>query len=260
VATDPAFQLTKWYLDCVSEAGDAAIFYAAHVGWHGIHLHYSSLLCRLAGMATCRTSMRKPSVRQNETSLRVGAPQLEFWGEWRALEPQVAQELFRNNEGNVQWECFQPRAAAQVRVGNFAFEGLGYAERLSLTIPPWRLPLGRLQWGRWLSPTESLVWIDWSGAFARRWAWRNTIACRPDTIKPSQIRLDDTTLQLDRAMTLRKGRLGTTVVPAAPLLARVFPRAMFRTDETKWLSQGHLSEGSTTMTGWAIHEIVEWHT
>ena len=39
--------------------------------------------------------------------------------------------------------------------------GLGYAEHLSMTIPPWRLPIDTLRWGRFLSPERSVVWIDW---------------------------------------------------------------------------------------------------
>ena len=39
-----AFELSKWYLDCMDDAGDVRIAYAAHARWGPIRLNYSSLL------------------------------------------------------------------------------------------------------------------------------------------------------------------------------------------------------------------------
>ena len=254
----PPFRLTKWYLDCVSETGDAAIFYGAHVSWRGIHLRYSSLLCHLEGHITCKTSVGAPFPTQpNENTLAIEAPQLGITGTWDRLDPRVDKNLYEDNGGVVHWDCVQPRAAAQLRIGDHALEGLGYAECLTLTIPPWRLPLQSLQWGRWLSPTGGLIWIVWTGPSARSWIWRNGA----ESIDISEVQLDKIVgLQLDRGVTLRDGRLGKTVLPAAPFLARIFPRAIFGIHETKWLSRGTLARAGTPERGWAIHEVVEWNT
>ena len=69
----------------------------------------------------------------------------------------------------VDWHCVLPRGP----VSAGAFNGLGYAEHLRLTIPPWRLPIRTLRWGRFLSPRNSLVWIDWQGGFTSRTLFLN---------------------------------------------------------------------------------------
>ena len=39
-----SFLLTKWYLDCVAESGDAVILYVADLRWNALTVHYGSLL------------------------------------------------------------------------------------------------------------------------------------------------------------------------------------------------------------------------
>ena len=38
------FYLTKWYLDCIDEQGNAAIGYAASMRWRSLEVPYTSLL------------------------------------------------------------------------------------------------------------------------------------------------------------------------------------------------------------------------
>ncbi len=38
------FYLNKWFLDCVSEEGEAMIFYAAKLKWRGWEVPYTSWL------------------------------------------------------------------------------------------------------------------------------------------------------------------------------------------------------------------------
>jgi hypothetical protein len=38
------FSLRKWYLDCVSDAGETAIAYRAELRWEAFSLQYASLL------------------------------------------------------------------------------------------------------------------------------------------------------------------------------------------------------------------------
>jgi hypothetical protein len=252
--------MTKWYLDCVSDAGDAAIFYAARVSWHGVRLRYSSLLLRKAGHITSKSAMGAPFPTQTEdTRLTVEAPHFGMSATWQRLEPSVEKTLFANDEGSAYWHCVHPRAAAHLKIGDHLLDGLGYAECLTLTIPPWRLPLHRLQWGRWLSPASSLIWIDWSGPFAGQWSWMNGTEYGAQAIAPDQVRLSAAELRLDRDVTLRDGRLRSTVLPGAPFLARIFPAAMFDIREAKWLSTAQLTSAGKIQKGWAIHESVEWN-
>ena len=45
----PAFELSKWYADCVTEEGDTLIIYHAQLRWRTPTIHYSSLLMQEAG-------------------------------------------------------------------------------------------------------------------------------------------------------------------------------------------------------------------
>lgn len=91
-----------------------------------------------------------------------------------AREQPVASTVYESADGRIDWECRQPAADARVRLaGGREITGLGYAERLRMTIPPWRLPLRTLRWGRFLAAGESWVWIDWQGPHVARFAFRN---------------------------------------------------------------------------------------
>lgn len=261
LAALPPFRLTKWYLDCVSDTGDAAIVYAARVEWRKLRLNYSSLLSRISGTITTRTSMTRLSPQPaSQDRCWLDAPRLELTGEWRGIDPPIAQTFLQTDKGSVRWDCVQPRSHARIVIGDHIVEGLGYAERLSLTIPPWQLPLQRLQWGRWLSKDSSIVWVDWEGTHSGQWVWQNSVPIDASQVAPDQIDFGSgQKLHFDRAFPLRAGRVDRTVLPAASSLARVFPRSMFGIKETKWLSGGEFIAEKKQPSGWAIHEVVEWN-
>lgn len=39
-----SFRLCKWYLDCVTDSGDAFVAYSAHLQWGPIALHYAGVV------------------------------------------------------------------------------------------------------------------------------------------------------------------------------------------------------------------------
>jgi|NGEPerStandDraft_6_1074524.scaffolds.fasta_scaffold16646_3 hypothetical protein len=256
----PTFRMKKWYFDCVSESGDVLILYASELHWRGIHLHYSALLGRRGGDIETRTSMRRcvPGLG-GDGRITLDAPTIGVSGVWRAASSQLEQTLFTSEEGAVHWHCMQPKSHTTVAFGQHSIAGLGYAECLTLTIPPWRLPMRRLQWGRFLSTEEAVIWIDWTGDFSRRWVWRNGEKIEVGTVDEAEICFSaEEGLTLDQGTVLREGRLGTTVLAAAPALRKFFPRAMSGIHERKWLSEGKYVRGTYHSAGWAIHEIVDW--
>lgn len=261
MAALPPFRLTKWYLDCVSDTGQAAIVYAARVEWRKLRLHYSSLLSLINGTITTRTSMTRLAPQPTSGDrLFINAPRLHATGEWRRIGPSVEQVFLETERGSVHWNCLQPRAHARIAIGDRVIEGPGYAECLALTIPPWQLPLQRLQWGRWLSDESSIVWVDWQGPHSGRWAWRNGLPVDASQIAPDQLAFaSGQELHLDRAFPLREGRVSRTILPSASSLARIFPGSMFAIQENKWLSRGDLVENGRQSFGWAVHELVEWN-
>jgi len=258
------FLLTKWYLDCVAESGDAVILYVADLLWKGLTLHYQSALTVLNGEVRSTSSLRGGETPAIEYSvIRLSQPELKLEGRWSALRPPVRRTVFENAHGSVDWHCLQPMSHADVRLrGNARITGLGYVECLTLSLPPWQLPLISLNWGRYLSQQDALVWIDWQGQGSdhRQMVIHNSKEQSVISITESEVVLADMggRLELDRGLILRQGQLGDTVFPGISRLAGSLPRSILSVNECKWRSRGRLRTGETESCGWAIHEVVEW--
>ena len=260
----PAFELSKWYADCVTAEGDAAIVYHAELRWLAITVHYSSLLIHGAGSPTrVLYSLRKrpaPVLQGDQISWQ--SPDWLVAGTWQDLGPSYSNLLFQSESGSLEWNCIAPRASAVIRVGSEpTLRGWGYVEHLRLSLAPWKLPIRRLRWGRFVNETDALVWIDWSGPYTKRVVYLNGTVVTATEISDSEIVLKDQegVLRLDAAFVLRDGLLGSTALSVVPHLDRVFPDSVLNMRECKWLSRAVLQRpGYPDSIGMAIHEVVEW--
>ena len=278
---NPAVLLSKWYLDLVTDAGEAVVLYWARMHYHGLSGAFASMVHRGA-CGRIRTA----------SSLRAGAPPLAAseitWacaglgvsaGCWTPIVPAMTHELWRAPDGDgVRWNCVAPAATATLTLDGRELRGLGHVERLDLTVVPWMLPIRELRWGRWISDAtasgnaepppgdvraslaRSLVWIEWSGDHPL------TIIARdgklvPGSVGDKAITLEDgVSLPLPRDATLREGAIGATALSFIPGVSRVLPPALLSTHEHKWLGRASLQESAaqTLTAGWAIHEQVRF--
>lgn len=258
----PNFSLSKWYMDCVSDAGDVFIGYAASLRWRGLAIHYSSTLkWRSGGDIRSRTSLQKISAPViTGTSLQWAPPPLAIEGTWNATVPPIERRLFESDNGIVEWRCLQPHGTAEIHFGNEpAIQGLGYAEHMSMTIPPWRLPIEELRWGRFLSKDDGLIWIEWRGPHPLSLILHNGIEVDGATITERDVTLDgkSLTLAFDKSHVLREGHLAETALSMIPGIGRILPASILRTHERKWRSHGILRRDEEIISeGWAIHEVV----
>lgn len=203
--------------------------YRAELRWGGVRVHYTSLL---PGGATSLRSTPEPEASGNTVTWHV--PRFGLEARWESLDPPFRTELGRH----VDWHCLAPRARADVRIGTRSISGLGYVEHLTLTVPPWRLPIQELRWGRLLDGSSSVVWIDWCGPEPHKVTLRN--GAPGDAEMPV----------LTPGRVLRDGALGSTILQRIPALARTLPGRVLAIHETKWLTRSG--------DGWAIHEVVRW--
>ena len=252
-----AFKLSKWYLDCITDAGDVSIAYTGTVRWGMFHLHYSSLLESTAERITTRSSLREQD-EPKEQSGRLGwqSKALDLDGQWQADSVALRETVYSGPDGAIEWNCLMPRA--QVRLRERC--GLGYAEHLTMTVPPWKLPIQTLRWGRFTSASDWIVWIDWQGEFSRRIVYRNGKDDPPHVLEDDGIEFDDgCRLRMDRKLTIREGPLGTTALSVIPGIRKTFPARLLEIDECKWRSRARLEKpGSPAIEGWAVHERVTW--
>lgn len=258
------FLLDKWYLDCVSEEGATFIGYVAHLRWKVVSLWYSSLFLHDGENEThSNTSFHNGSFPLTDGSrIHWSDHSLHVDGDWNALSAPIDRHLYEEEGGSIVWSCLQPSSRCSIKVGKYPrLEGLGYVEHMTLSIPPWQLPLSELRWGRFVTPTDALVWINWNGNAPQSWLFMNGSEVLNCSIKDNEIRMDDNRLllKLSDSTILRKGPLLTTTLSVIPHVTTLFPSKILRADECKWKSVGHLtSRNIFTASGWAIHELVKF--
>lgn len=251
--------LRKWYLDCVTAAGDAAIVYSARVQVGPISVPYFEVMTapashphprqrRLSGRARITTAGR---------DLELDASSFGITGRWTSRYPVIDIVLLDDERGKIAWRCQQPGGRASMRLPNAQVrDGLGYAEELEMTVAPWALPFSELRWGRFVSERRSVVWIDWRGGLERRWVFAEGVAVDASAVERDRIVWRGATLEISAGKVWREGQLGATV---AGVLAFCVPRRAARAVEMKWISPAVLrSDLDAPETGWVIHEQVLW--
>jgi protein-S-isoprenylcysteine O-methyltransferase Ste14 len=255
------FELSKWYMDCVSDAGDLVIAYFAELRWGRITMPYASVLVRWAGEPVRSQSTVRSSAPPEEAgdTLAWASPALGITGLWTSLAAPTVASLFDSPQGRVQWRCLQPRARAEVCVGQRSFVGLGYAEHLSLTVEPWHLPIDELRWGRFVGERRGLVWVDWRGPHTKQFVCLDGRELGPIQIDEHSVvgLADGMRLTITEGQVLRSGALGETVFSCVPGLDRL-PARILGVAETKWCAQGALEAAPGSDRGWVIHEVVRW--
>jgi hypothetical protein len=250
------FELSKWYADAVSAEGDVFIGYRARLRSGPFSIAYSAVL----DTAPIH-SLRHTALKVADREIHWRAPSLGVDGRWQRFSHGIRARIYESAEGAVDWHCLLPCGPAAIdRAGRPTLEGLGYVEHVRVTIPPWRLPIRTLRWGRFLSPRHSLIWIDWQGDFTTRRVYLDGAPVTATALDDDGLTLDDGShAGFDRGLVLRHGKLGSSVFSSVPGLDRIAPARIFLMEETKWLSRAVLTRpGAEPDQGWCIHEVVQW--
>lgn len=270
-----SFTVEKWYLDLVTDDGTAVIGYVVDVRWLGLAVRLAARLIVDAGgrreelTAHGDTAWPQPA----DGRLTWTSESLGVTGEWRALDAPITSTLLETRAGRIDWACLMPRARASVdisaanraregRVAPVRYEGLGYAEHLRLTVPPWAVPFHTVRWGRHVSDGHALVWIERDGAAPMRAAWLDGTPEPLATVGPSGV----TGLSSGRALRWHAGHVltdrsvGDAIAGAAPALGSLIAGRLANVREHKQRSASSLVDagGRALDRGWAIHEEVTW--
>lgn len=186
--------------------------------------------------------------------------QLGLEGEWQALSPAFEKDLLSSGGRTVNWSVLQPSSRVRITTENGnTFKGLGSCERLNLTIPPWKLGLTELTWGRFVSETNSVVWLEWKGQHPLRLMYWNSRSMEPVEISASKVAAKDLQVAISGERTLRSGTIGSEILSNVPKVLELVPLALLRVHERKKLGRGVLQAiDGTTDEGWVIHEKVTW--
>jgi len=257
------FLLHKWYLDVVTDQGAAAIFYAARLQWGPVRTRYASALYAAPGDAPREQATRRQIEwpREDNDILTWHSRPLGVLGRWRRDAAPIERVLADDPAAAIHWTCHMPRARVSVQAGDASLEGLGYVESLRLTVPPWKLPFRTLRWGRHVSSRHSVVWIEWTGAEARRWVWLDGVLQPAATLADAGLSglEGGSALRLEPCRGLRDSPVLSTIGGPLPVLARRLAGPLGRMHESKRLARSAIvSNGRQLDQGWTVHEEVTW--
>ena len=255
------FQLKKWYLDSVTETGDVVILYWACVGWGPFRLYYGASLYSSQSKESVHRHTFRPGAEPviNSKVVDWSCQGLKVSGTWSSRMDGIECMLIDQTHGQILWNCASPSANAKICIDGNIIEGLGYVEHLTMTLKPWQLPFDELRWGRFLAPKDSLIWIQWEGRMPRTWVWLNGVEQKHVNVTENRVELLDggVVLDLRNNRVVRSGFLSNTALRSIRLLSALIP-GWGSAHETKWLARGTLSRPDNVVSGWAIHEVVQW--
>lgn len=259
-----SFSVDKWYLDLVTDSGTAVLGYVIDVRWLGLDVRLASCLVVEPGGGRQELMSRGetawPRVVDDRLSWTSGMLGLE--AEWRAIDRPIAHTLLSSPAGDIEWSCAMPRARATVVTPSARYEGLGYAEHLRMTMPPWAVPCHTVRWGRHVSDRHALVWIERDGAAPMRAAWLDGAFEPAASVAASGVAglSDQRTLVWQGSRDLTHRSVGDAIAAAAPALATLVGGRLGTLREHKQVSASALldAEGRALDDGRAIHEVVTW--
>ena len=255
------FTLDKWYFDVVTGGGDVAILYAARLRWGAVRVCYASAIENAASGThrEARTIRDIAPPGRHEDTLTWRNRALHVAGEWRRNAPPIRHTLASTPQGAIRWSCRVPRACASVRIGGCTYDGLGYVERLRLTMPPSQMPFDALRWGRHLSDRHALVWIDWQGAEHRSWVWLDGELQAQAVVTDGGVSglEDGAELCIDGSRDVVDRNVLTTFADALPALARRVAGRLASMHEHKRVGRSSIVRSGVRLDdGWTLHELV----
>lgn len=255
------FQLEKWYMDATDEEGRAFIGYSAKLRWRSVRLQYNGYTF-LPGNSlrivkrNSFSSSQFPIADNNTIEWKF----LDAHASWKRIDAPVHETLLSQPIGDINWSCIFPKAYALVTIGNEQMKkALGYVEKISISIPPWKIPIRELHWGRFITDIHTVVWIKWEGPLPKTLIYHNNERIAEGSISSEIIIFGNYSLDLGNKQKIRSGTLFSTVFAGFKTLMSLFPNNIMHLQENKWVSDGNLKvNGKIVSSGKAIHEHVIW--
>ncbi len=263
------FHLNKWFLDFIGNNGETMIFYAATLSFKGVVVHYASWInYNFNNGVTVKSHFRNVNLPEKTDELITWFDdKFKVSGSWQSLTKPIKARIFNDEEGYLDWHCWQPASKVKLNINNKNIEGHGYAEQLILTTPPWHIPMHDLRWGRFQSSNDTVVWIELRKEIKQQWLWLNGHKIMNATIEDDFIESKENKffIKLDRSVVLESEKkifhVVETLLKYLPGFNQIMPIKFLMATNNKWLSKGELERhGQAVTQGMAIHEWVNFNT
>lgn len=256
------YYIEKLYLDCIDESGNCFIIYWAKLDFSFLSLFYSGLIFSDSEGFVNEKSVFKKSERPiiNE-SLHLYQKTLKIDGRWKRSDDPFVISLYKDDEHNeLIWNCHHPKSFAEIIYNGKVYKGFGYAETLFLPIKPWNLPIDELRWGRFLSGTNTIIWINWKGKYLINKIFLNSVEFNDAIFKDDIISFCNGIYQLkfSEILIIRKGRL-LNLFSGISCLKYLFNRRILNAAEIKYKAKTIFSKNAVILSnGWSLFELVTW--
>lgn len=244
--------LTKWYGDWIGPAGPRVV-YAAALRLGPLTLGFEGGHCPVSG---------------ERSAFRTGAPALPEiadgslrWpsreGIWSWSGARSRPHELAGPGGGVTWD---PVVANGLVSGPGASPGQrGYAERLTLAIPPWSLGIRTLRWGRFCGERTSLSWIEWTGERPLRLAHAEGHTLSLHRAGLDGVEADGVSVAFADVRAFVESPLASGLLKDMPWPRRIRPLAFLDGVERKYAGRGAaLGADGSTDVGDVLFEEVEW--
>ncbi|MCX6232668.1 MAG: hypothetical protein NTZ33_14115 [Bacteroidetes bacterium] len=254
------FKLDKLYLDCIDKDGNCFIVYWANLKFSFLKISYSGLIFSDVNCVSVeKSSLRKIPEPLINDKLQFNNPKLQLKGNWEKIDTPVSLLLYTDPSGKeLYWNCHHPKTLTNIIYKDKQYEGLGYAETLSLHFKPWQLPIDELRWGRYLSEKNTIIWINWKGKYPLNKIICNGVIYEDAVFEQQKICFDkaQSILFFEELCLLRKGKL-SNILAKMPWLKLIFKSRMLNTIEIKYKARTSLIiDLNPVDKGWSLFEIV----
>ena len=258
---DDLFCLEKYYMDCINNEGSAIIGYSAVLSWKSVRINFSNLIVKHSGQKATNiksfTKTYEPEFK--EDLLLWNNKKLNISGIWKSLKDPISDNLISKENGSILWECCQPLSIAEINYkDDFNISGLGYTEKIKMTLKPWELGISELRWGRFLSDDVYIIWIAWIGETTKSNVYMNGKKYEANIITENLIAFENISLKILNNTALRNGIIFNTLLKNIPFVSQIFPKSILNLNETKFIAEGELEINGELKKGWIIHEVVKW--
>jgi hypothetical protein len=223
---------------------------------------YSGLIfCNAEGFTTEKSTFRKTKKPVIDRTIHLNHKFLKTGISLKRIDDPIIRSLYKdcgNNE--LIWNCHHPKALAEIIYNGNIYKGFGYAETLFSPIKPWNLPIDELRWGRFLSDSYTLIWINWKGKYPMNKIFFNSIEYNDAIFENDIIIFSDGIYQLKflEIQLIRKGKL-SRLFSKMKLLKIFFNHRILNSVETKYKAKTSLSKNSIVLSSdWSLFEIVTW--
>jgi len=255
------FLLEKYYLDCISKDYDVFIGYSSNLKWGNFNFNFSNTLYK---------PYRQP-VRQGKSIKKTQHPEISenilTWknsnvkvnASWEGNAEHITDKLIDNENGWIKWECIQPKARADIKIGSdFNIKGYGYTEIIKMSMKPWLMGIDLLLWGRYHSEEHSIIWIFWEGANPLVRIFHNGNVYDKAKFSGNTIIFDDYMLKINDIALLRKGYVVAGLLRRIPIFNSLIPDSIKKLNEEKYIAFGELHHKNEKIYGKIIHEVITW--